>query len=417
MEYFPLGDLSTHMSFPFPSHSIKEITTQILQALKVMHGEGYAHRDLKPANIFVVQTSPNWWIKIGDFGISKQIENSETNLRTFVGTQDYMAPEFFGYVDDEEIDEESSAYTNAVDLWALGCIVYKLYTHQVPFPSREGFMPLRRYSMGVRPFPVELLRKNGAGIESVEFLTRLLEPRPGRRLTAQEALETAWLNSVVGGEGTEMDGLPQPLPRTEAIPDGTMVKNYKPMQVPAPPNEEKKISVLDSLQRPPPWWVDVEPVTTWVRPRSPTEGERRLISGEENPDKPRNLYLDAHTVRMPALTPHLPPYPIECPLAVNCHRKGRNDGFRTQKELDEHLPAVHRNWEDAIREYKETGQLYGLDVRTPKPLDCPMKCEREWRNGFDTAEEVREHLRVRHEQKNVEEGDLLVPIIRMGILY
>ena len=416
MEYFPLSDLSTHMSSPFPSHSIKEIATQILQALKIMHGEGYAHRDLKPANIFVVQASPNWWIKIGDFGISKRVENSETNLRTCVGTQDYMAPEFFGYVDDEEIDEESSAYTNAVDLWALGCIIYKLYTHQVPFPSRENFLPLKRYSMGMRPFPVQLLRDNGAGIETVGFLVRLLEPRPGRRLTAQEALETAWLNSV-DGKGAEMDVLPQPLQQREAIPDGTMVKNYKPSQVPAPPKEEKKKSV----PRWPmlgPWWDGVEPVTTWHRPRSPTEGERKIISGEEDTEKPRNLYLDALTVRMPALTPHLPPYPIDCPLAMNCHRKGRKEGFKTQEELDEHLPAVHGNWEDTIREYKETGQLNDLDyVKTPKPLDCPMGCEREWRNGFDTAEEVREHLRVRHEQKNVEEGDLLVPILRMGILY
>lgn len=416
MEYFPLGDLSTHMSSSFSSQSIKEIVMQILHALKAMHGEGYTHRDLKPANIFVVQTSPNWWIKLGDFGISKRIENSETNLRTWVGTRDYMAPEFFGYVDDEGMDEESSAYTNAVDLWALGCIIYKLYTHQVPFPTRDSPMPLKRYSMGIRPFPVELLKEKGVGMASVKFLMRLLEPRPARRLTAQEALDAAWLNSV-DGEGAELDLLPQLLSQREAISDGTMVKNYKPMQAPSPPKEEKKISV----PRWPmlgPWWDGVEPITTWNRPQSPTEAERKLMSGEEDPEKPRNLYLEALTVCMPALTPHLPPYPIDCPLAMNCHRKGRQYGFKTQEELDKHLPAVHGDWENTIRDYKETGRLEHLDnVKEPKPLDCPMKCEREWRNGFDTAEEVREHLRVHHEQKNVEEGDLLVPIVKMGILY
>ena len=36
-----------------------------------------------------------------------------------IGTRDYMAPEFFDMVEDDKIDEESSAHTIAVDLWAV----------------------------------------------------------------------------------------------------------------------------------------------------------------------------------------------------------------------------------------------------------------------------------------------------------
>jgi calcium/calmodulin-dependent protein kinase I len=57
-----------------------------------MHAEGYAHRDLKPQNVFVVQKQPQWWVKLGDFGLSKQ-RTEQTAFRTQAGTQQYMAPE------------------------------------------------------------------------------------------------------------------------------------------------------------------------------------------------------------------------------------------------------------------------------------------------------------------------------------
>ena len=87
MEYFPLGDLESHMTEEFSEPEVKEIITQLMHGLKTMHTEGFTHRDLKPANIFVVQKSP-WLIRLGDFGISKRIESSATALRTFIGTYD-----------------------------------------------------------------------------------------------------------------------------------------------------------------------------------------------------------------------------------------------------------------------------------------------------------------------------------------
>lgn len=61
MEYIPLGDLennlqelekskngSGHTSCVLRENEIKDITTQILEGVKIMHAEGFAHRDLKP---------------------------------------------------------------------------------------------------------------------------------------------------------------------------------------------------------------------------------------------------------------------------------------------------------------------------------------------------------------------------------
>ena len=48
MEYFPLGDLESHLSPRLPENDVQQITSQILEGLSFMHDNGFAHRDLKP---------------------------------------------------------------------------------------------------------------------------------------------------------------------------------------------------------------------------------------------------------------------------------------------------------------------------------------------------------------------------------
>ena len=187
MEYFPIGTLEDSIaSGPF-DEQVNDVMVQLFEGLEIMHAEGFAHRDLKPANIFVVQKDPKWWVKIGDFGISKRIRNQDTSLRTFTGTHDYMAPEFFGYVDG--IDDERSDYTHAVDIWALGCVVYKLWTHTVPFPSYSNLRPLQRYCSGRDPFPVEALLSTRCTDVEITIIEALLNVEPSKRPSAKAALE------------------------------------------------------------------------------------------------------------------------------------------------------------------------------------------------------------------------------------
>ena len=184
MEYFPMGSLENNFGYP---EQVTDIMVQLLEGLEIMHAEGFAHRDLKPANIFVVRKEPKWWVKIGDFGISKRIKNQDTSLRTFTGTHDYMAPEFFGYVDG--IDDERSDYTHAVDIWALGCVVYKMWTHRVPFPSNANLRPLQRYCSGRDPFPDEGLVSIGVADPEITIIKALLNPEPYKRPSAKAALD------------------------------------------------------------------------------------------------------------------------------------------------------------------------------------------------------------------------------------
>ena len=49
MEYVKEGDLTMHIGTPLHQETVRNITKQILEGLKVMHQQGIAHRDLKPA--------------------------------------------------------------------------------------------------------------------------------------------------------------------------------------------------------------------------------------------------------------------------------------------------------------------------------------------------------------------------------
>lgn len=88
-----------------------------------------AYRNLEPANIFVARCAPDWWIKLGDFGIVRRISEENTKLSRD-GTLDYMAPEILLYDDNGDQD---SPYTLAVDIWSLGCVLFRLLTQQLPF--------------------------------------------------------------------------------------------------------------------------------------------------------------------------------------------------------------------------------------------------------------------------------------------
>ena len=66
-------------------------------------------------------TMRNWvcselCLQVTDFGLSKFVD-CETMMKTFCGTPNYLAPEVL-------LNKGSGAYTNAVDVWSLGVILF-----------------------------------------------------------------------------------------------------------------------------------------------------------------------------------------------------------------------------------------------------------------------------------------------------
>jgi len=56
-------------------------------------------------------------LKLGDFGLAAQVDNSRSLRTTFCGPYHYLAP--------EQIDTDGYGYE--IDAWAVGVILYTLY--------------------------------------------------------------------------------------------------------------------------------------------------------------------------------------------------------------------------------------------------------------------------------------------------
>ncbi|KAF7856295.1 hypothetical protein EAF04_009823 [Stromatinia cepivora] len=187
MEYFPLGSLDNFIDEnTMREKDVQIICIQVLEGLASMHEREFAHRDLKPGNILVAQKSPNWWIKIGDFGLTKRSTN-DTVLQTGTGTPGYIAPEVC--IDMESAEEESSIYTNAVDIWSFACMAYEMMAFRLPFPKPAD----RRTFCKGGPFPENPLRFC-ASEGGIAFIKRALVPDPKARSTAIELLEDSWIH-------------------------------------------------------------------------------------------------------------------------------------------------------------------------------------------------------------------------------
>ena len=76
------------------------------------------HRDLKPSNIMVRNGIP----VIIDFGIAREMHESEESDTTHLGTRGYAPPEQFGY-------EQTTVRS---DVYALGLLLYYLFEGQTP---------------------------------------------------------------------------------------------------------------------------------------------------------------------------------------------------------------------------------------------------------------------------------------------
>jgi serine/threonine protein kinase len=136
MEWVGGGSLADRLgSDPWPPHAAAELIETLARAIDVAHQSGVVHRDLKPSNI-LLQTGAGAGAagdgplagaipKIADFGLALAIDadRSLTATGVTVGTPEYMAPE-------QAAGAEAGP---AVDIYALGAVLYRLLTGHPPF--------------------------------------------------------------------------------------------------------------------------------------------------------------------------------------------------------------------------------------------------------------------------------------------
>ena len=102
---------------------------QVAAGLDAIHAAGLVHRDVKPANVLLSGSDASEHAYITDFGVARNVASTSGLTKTgrFVGTLDYVAPE---QIRGGEVDARA-------DVYALGCLLFKLLSGEVPFP-RDG---------------------------------------------------------------------------------------------------------------------------------------------------------------------------------------------------------------------------------------------------------------------------------------
>lgn len=112
MEYMPYTlEKLLSKKFPFNDEHLYSIMYQLITAVAFIHSKGFIHRDLNPSNILI---DSKCQLRIAEFGSTRIASNNMTND---VSSLHYRAPELL-------LGENE--YTNKVDSWSIGCIIFEI---------------------------------------------------------------------------------------------------------------------------------------------------------------------------------------------------------------------------------------------------------------------------------------------------
>ena len=228
-----------------------EIVEGLLEGINHLHNENVIHRDLKLANILMMRTKQGQWRpKIADFGLSRQMETYEASIaNSAIGiTVAYAAPEQI----------ENRPIRKNVDLWAIGVIIYRILTGEMPFAPIDGTEPTsatiemsRKITQVQLPKKLDNLPLPYRNIilrcwvkdvkERAQSATELLQILRNNKPIVEEIDENPPLSSIE-------EGSIQTLLLTDALPMETSIElPIVPLPISDPILLEKSMAVMDEV--------------------------------------------------------------------------------------------------------------------------------------------------------------------------
>ncbi|MFW5925429.1 MAG: protein kinase domain-containing protein [Myxococcota bacterium] len=191
MEYLD-GDALTQLigrGGSVPMREAIRIIEQMASALGAAHARGVVHRDMKPDNVFILRRGDDPVVKVLDFGIAKVGGAGAKLTKTGMvfGTPHYMSPE----------QAAGHAVDGRTDIYAVGVIMYEMFTGKVPFEA-DTFMGILTKHMFEQPVPPSQMVEGGPLGAIEDVILRALAKKPEQRYQTMEEL-LADLAAVRGG--------------------------------------------------------------------------------------------------------------------------------------------------------------------------------------------------------------------------
>lgn len=168
---------------PMPYGRAFQVIDQVCDALAAAHERGIIHRDLKPDNIFLSERrAGEVTVKLLDFGIAKLMTDASGGMQRTrtgmpMGTPYYMPPEQW----------QAKGIDHRTDIYALGIIMYEIFTGCVPFTS-DNYVEVMQGHMYLPPTPPRQLADVPEALETI--VLKALEKDPTARFQSVAELRS-----------------------------------------------------------------------------------------------------------------------------------------------------------------------------------------------------------------------------------
>jgi glycogen synthase kinase 3 beta len=231
---------------------IKLYIYQLCRALAYIHSMGICHRDIKPQNLLI---DPETHIlKLCDFGSAKILVKGEPNV-FYICSRYYRAPELiFGAVD----------YTQAIDIWSVGCVFAELLLGQPIFagensidqlveiikvlgtPTREQIKAMNPTSKEfrlpqIKPHPWNKVFPSGTSEQAIHLISQMLEYTPSKRIGALEACAHPFFDELRRPDLVLPNGRPPP-PLFNFLPQELALAHQKSLlHILVPPHAQNQL--------------------------------------------------------------------------------------------------------------------------------------------------------------------------------
>lgn len=166
----------------FPENVCAYIVQQILLGLEYLHKNGKIHRDLKCENLLMNKDGA---VKLGDFGGTGRLTETEDKRNTFVGSPFWMAPEVI----------KENDYDTAADIWSLGITAIELAKGHPPYAQMHALRVL--FLIPKNPAPV--LEGSNFSKNFKDFVRLCLHKNAQRRPSASDLLKHPFVTFGTSG--------------------------------------------------------------------------------------------------------------------------------------------------------------------------------------------------------------------------